>query len=194
MYTVFQPFLIHLFYSFIYLCHLFCPVQHQNRDRDCTFGLVSNMSTHHEQKRGFRINTSSFCWRPVTLLQWRRSQTASAQSQDTLGLEHSGEWDGEQILARGLFCSGWMKAPLIMTDQWEIKSSHLRFAQPQQTCCCIKYLTILHKPLCCSIPIYISSEIFKFMYSFLFQNIEIVVSVLFVKLKWQDDKRIDSTG
>ena len=45
MYTVFQPFLIHLFYSFMY----FCPVQHQNRDRDCTFGLVNNMGSHHKQ-------------------------------------------------------------------------------------------------------------------------------------------------
>lgn len=59
MYTVFQPFLIHLFYLFIYVIY-FCPVQHQNRDRDCTFGLVSNMSTHHKQNISFRSNTFSF--------------------------------------------------------------------------------------------------------------------------------------
>lgn len=61
MYTVFQPFLIHLFYLFIYVIY-FCPVQHQNRDRDCTFGLVSNMSTHHKQNISFRSNTLSFKW------------------------------------------------------------------------------------------------------------------------------------
>lgn len=66
MYTVVQPFLIHLFYLFIYVIY-FCPVQHQNRDRDCTFGLVSNMSTHHKQNISFRSNTSSLngiCLRP----------------------------------------------------------------------------------------------------------------------------------
>lgn len=93
MYTVFQPFLIHLFYLFIYVIY-FCPVQHQNRDRDCTFGLVSNMSTHHKQNISFRSNTLSLndiCLRPSNTVALACKPTDCVSAQIVLTMADFGQ-------------------------------------------------------------------------------------------------------
>lgn len=52
MYTVFQPLSDTRVFIYLFMS-LFLPSSTSNRDRDCTFGLVSNMSTHHKQNIKF---------------------------------------------------------------------------------------------------------------------------------------------